>query len=111
MISFGKPFLFYQSERFPTINPNIRSASVVAPFWADVDNRKSGEINYQVYDAMNQDAIPTIDSVSQYISQVVKTNFCGLWMLLIEWRDVHPFPHGEINETNAHFSFTNKVYI
>ena len=44
VISFGKPFLFYQPQQFPTINANIRNSFVVAPFWADVDNRKSGKI-------------------------------------------------------------------
>ena len=109
VISFGKPFLFYQPQQFPSINANIRNSFVAAPFWADVDNRKSGKITYQVYDAINQNAIPMINNVSQYVSEVVNENFAGLWMLLVEWRDVHPFPHGEIDETNAHFSFANKV--
>ena len=81
----------------------------MAPFWADVDNRKSGEITYQVYDAINPNTIPMINNVSKFVSETVNKQFTGCWMLLVEWRDVHPFPHGQINETDAQFSFANKV--
>ena len=65
---------------------------MVAPFWSVVDNRIEGSIQYQVFDAVTDNA--TISEVSSYISQAVNRSFNGVWMLVAEWRDVHPYPHG-----------------
>lgn len=49
-----------------------------APFWSDVDNRKAGQIRYQVYDAINEDARPALKHVSMHISEVLAdTNKAG----------------------------------
>ena len=105
MISFSAPFLFNQPLLFPTFNPSIGNSFVVAPFWANVDNRRAGQIRYQVLTATNLAANDTIEEVSRFISQEVNESFSGLWMLVAEWRDVHPYPHG-----NFYFSqYTNRV--
>ena len=80
---------------------------MVAPFWADVDNRRAGQIRYQVLNATNLAANHTIEKVSKFVSQNVNESFSGLWMLVAEWRDVHPYPHGEVNRFPN--SFTNLV--
>ena len=36
----------------------------------------------------------TISEVSSFISQATNSSFSGVWMLVAEWRDVHPYPHG-----------------
>ena len=84
---------------------------MVAPFWADVDNRRAGQIRYQVLSATNLAANGTIEGVSRFISHAINESFSGLWMLLAEWRDVHPYPHGSIGESNFLFSFANLVSI
>ena len=72
----------------------IRNSSVVAPFWSDVDTRIEGCIQYQVFDPVSDNA--TISEVSSYVSQATNRSFSGVWMLVAEWRDVHPFPHGSM---------------
>ena len=109
MISFGSPFFFDRPSLFPTFNIFIRNSFVVAPFWADVDNRRAGQIRYQVLTTTNLAANDTIEEVSRFISQEVNESFSGLWMLVAEWRDVHPYPHGDI--TNFQPSFTSLVSI
>lgn len=64
----------------------------MAPFWADVDTRIEGSVQYQTFDPVNDNA--TISEVSDYISQATNSSFSGVWMLVAEWRDVHPYPHG-----------------
>ena len=109
VISFGSPFFFYEPSLFPTYNVFIRNSFVVAPFWADVDNRRAGQIRYQVLSATNLAANGTIEHVSRFISHEINESFSGLWMLVAEWRDVHPYPHGIIGESNFLFSFANLV--
>ena len=109
MISFGAQFSFYQSSRFPTSNFAINNNYVVAPYWSDVDNRKAGQIRYLVLEAVNQNNNASIAKVNEFISQAVNETFNGLWMLVAEWRDVHPYPHGTINETDPDFSYVNQV--
>ena len=104
MISFSSPFLFDRPSLFPTHFNAIRRRYVVAPYWADVDNRRSGRIRYQVLDATKVYSNTSIDEVSDYISQTVNESFRGLWMLVAEWQNVHPFPHKIIQS-----AFTNKV--
>ena len=64
----------------------------MAPFWVDIDARTEGCIQYQVFDPMSDSS--TISEVSSFISQTTSSSFSGVWMLVAEWRDVHPFPHG-----------------
>ena len=103
VISFGSPFLFHRPSLFPTNIETIRHRFVVAPFWADVDSRRSGLIRYQVLDATKH-SNATINEVSSYISQTVNESFSGLWMLVAEWQNVHPYPHGTVES-----AYTNKV--
>ena len=111
MISFGSPFTFYQPSQFPTSNSTINSSYVVAPYWSDVDNRKAGQIRYQVFEATNRDSNASISRVNGFISQAVNETFNGLWMLVAEWRDVHPYPHAATNETDPEFPYVNQVCI
>ena len=66
---------------------------MVAPFWSSVDNTIEGTIQYQVFDAVTDE--DALSEVSSYISQAVNSSFNGVWMLVAEWRDMHPFPHGD----------------
>ena len=69
----------------------------MAPFWADVDLRLDGNVRYQTFKITSEDEDETrqLREVNDYISNEEKVNFTGSWMLLVEWEDVHPFPHGD----------------
>ena len=66
-------------------------------------------IRYQVFDATNSNDNTTITIVNDYVSQAVNDSFTGLWMMVAEWRDVHPFPHGSTNEADRQLSFSHQV--
>ena len=69
---------------------------VIAPFWSDNDIRMSGMIRYEVYEAGTSSQIDNeLSDVGQFIVTETGGEFNGTWMLLAEWRDCHPFPHGE----------------
>ena len=109
LISFAKPFNSYSPSLFPTSRAFVSNGYVVAPFWADVDTRRNGMIRYQVFDATNSNDNATITIVNDYVSQAVNDSFTGLWMMVAEWRDVHPFPHGSTNEADRQLSFSHQV--
>ena len=109
VISFGSPFRFYQTSLFPTSNQAINNSFVVAPYWADVDNRRAGQIRYQVLEATDKDANATVEKVNEFVSQAVNETFSSLWMLVAEWRDVHLYPHRETDESNPQFASLNQV--
>ena len=35
-----------------------------------------------------------LDRVNAYLAANMMTDFSGSFMILAEWRDVHPYPHG-----------------
>ena len=47
--------------------------------------------------------------MNNFVSQAVNESFSGLWILVAEWRDVHPYPHGSIDESDSRFTFANMV--
>ena len=94
LLSFRSRINPFTPSLFPTTN-FVRNGFVVAPFWSDVDARIAGCIQYQVFDPVSDNA--TISEVSSYISQATNKSFSGVWMLVAEWRDVHPYPHGSRN--------------
>ena len=38
-----------------------------------------------------------MERISDHISYKSGTTFTGNWMLLVEWSDVHPYPHGSLH--------------
>jgi len=70
---------------------------VVAPYWTDNDIRKEGYVSYEVFQLQVTGGYgdQLLDSVSSVIRERnVSLDFKGSFMILAEWRDVHPFPHG-----------------
>ena len=98
IISFGEPFLLWEPEPFPGTVEGVRSAHVVAPYWSDNDIRREGTVSYEVFEfqktGVHGDEVLT--TVSNYIMEEFgnTTNFLGVYMILAEWNNVHPFPHG-----------------
>ncbi len=55
------------------------------------------------------------DSLLEYVSGFVRNQsdsaagFNGRWMLVAQWKDVHPYPHAEGFLTSSYQEFVNNV--
>jgi len=70
---------------------------VVAPYWIDNDIRREGNVSYEVFQLQATGAYgdQLLDVVSRLIRECnMSSDFKGSFMILAEWRDVHPYPHG-----------------
>lgn len=71
---------------------------MVAPYWSDNDIRREGSVSYEVFQlqATGQYGDQLLDDVSSYIRACrnASSDFRGSFMILAEWRGVHPYPHG-----------------
>lgn len=96
IISFGEPFYSADPVVFPSVRSDVANAYLVAPFWDDVDIRRAGNIYYEIHSVSNGNlgSLDLINRVSAYIREQSGDEFAGNWMLLVEWREVHPWPHG-----------------
>ena len=104
VISFSAPWRYSYPELFPTNNFNIRTEGLaVAPFWSDVDIRKSGVIRYATLSAteasQNQTEYQELERVNEYVNSNLPDNgdnssFSGTWMLVAHWDHVYSSPHG-----------------
>ncbi len=95
IISFSNPWFFWYPETFPTTSFNTREAFVVAPFWADHDIRVEGTVSYKTYSFGDGDSNIMLEYVSSFIRSNRNESFTGQWMLVANWTDVHPYPHGD----------------
>ena len=74
---------------------DTNTSHVVAPFWSNNDIRRDGEVNYEVHDGRSAESAAVVDQVSEAIVNQTGRDFRGTWMLVVEWRDCHPHPHGQ----------------
>lgn len=115
MISFRRGFNYYIPNLFPTNRQAIRNSLVIAPFWSDIDIRLEGSIYYKKYirTSENESDIKLLNFISGYIAnrQSNATNFTGNTMLVVQWKNVPPYPHGASSVFNQLDSFINKVSI
>jgi len=102
VISFTSPFTLFNPEPFPGFS-NIH---VVAPYWSDNDIRRQGSVIYEVFqfgDSTIGDSDSLLDTVSDFITENFNNDsepaFKGTYMILAEWREVHPFPDGDSPNT------------
>ena len=93
MISFSEPFYSAVATPFPG---SAASAYIVAPYWDDVDIRLTGNVSYEVHSRSgnNPGSNQLLDEVSSYVEVLIGQSFQGIWMLVAEWKEVHPWPHG-----------------
>jgi hypothetical protein len=76
--------------------PDERTAHVIAPFWSNNDIRMAGRVRYEVYDSRTSAAsMNVLNRISDTIANRTGESFQGTWMLLVEWEDCHPSPHGQ----------------
>ena len=75
----------------------IRDSFVLAPFWDEIDLRKAGNVFYEVHTTFNNDSdsLMLLSEVNEYIEWETADIFLGSWMLLVQWDDVHSYPHGK----------------
>ncbi len=97
MISFGKPWPYWDPDVFPTTSDVTRDAYVVAPFWSSHDIRVEGQVSYDTHIFGESDSNDLLEYVSSFIHAQnrsgVDASFKGRWMLVATWKDVHPYPH------------------
>ena len=55
----------------------------------------TGRICYQTFDVNNPLAQPVLNQVNTFIQMCQNVSFTGTWMLVMEWKDVHPSPHSQ----------------
>ena len=84
----------------------------------DNDIRKSGEVYYETFEkgkSKTDDVV--LDEVNRYIRLNTENYFTGTFMILAEWQNVHPHPHGScdfydiIKSHPTTRTFINQVYI
>jgi hypothetical protein len=95
MISFSEPI--YDPTTMAPFPDGAPDSYVVAPFWDDVDLRLAGNIYYEVHSrsANNPGSNQLLDEVSGFVEDSIAQSFQGSWMLIAEWKEVHPWPHGD----------------
>lgn len=72
---------------------------LVSPFWDDVDIRLAGNIFYETHTAFsgNADSLDILSRVDSYVQGETGEVFFVTWMMVVQWDQVHPWPHGELN--------------
>ncbi|XP_003389333.1 PREDICTED: mucin-like protein [Amphimedon queenslandica] len=110
VISFEKPIKCGDASPFPTNLTNVENGFIVAPYWSDSDIRSTGSVCYEVHDDINSS--PLMRTVSDIVHKLTGTSYNGYWLMVAQWRNVHPFPHGAsfLGQLNSDIqSFANKV--
>ena len=103
MISFDKPFHLWHPHQFPSNDPLVNSANIVAPYWSDNDIRSSGNVSYGSFQYGDSDeGNHLLGYISSYIRAFYPnaSQFEANYMIIAEWDQVHPFPHSSSNLTN-----------
>lgn len=99
IISFDNPFSINEPENFPSQNGKVYYSYLVAPYWSNIDTRLEGTVRYETYTRSNS---PISDQRFEMVEEFLRNEggvvMQGQWMLLAEWADVHPFPHGTTGE-------------
>ena len=96
IFSFSEPFYSASPTPFPGGAPG---AYIVAPYWDDVDLRRAGNLSYEVHSRRenNPESNQLLEEVSGFVEDSIRQSFQGSWMLVAEWKEVHPWPHGVDN--------------
>lgn len=112
--SFNDPWRFSHPNRYPTTYLPTRRGHVLSPFWSDIDIRKEGTVRYvpiQRGSTTSGDMI--MDEVSTYINYRYvaggEANFQPSWVLVAQWDEVHPHPHGSSDHEGIDENYLNRV--
>ncbi len=91
VISIGeRPFNLWRPQRFPSDNPLIQQANVLAPFWNDHEpNPSIGAVKSQIFD---KGPDQTNQGINKFVAHQQGLNeFKGEWMILVSWENVSPY--------------------
>ena len=80
MISFSAPFSLYDPTPFPVSN-----VFLIAPFWADVDTRGTGEIYFK--ETTSDCLLSLVANIIQYEAYQI-SRFKPKWLLIVTWHQV-----------------------
>ena len=70
---------------------SIYYSYLAAPYWSNIDTRRSGTVRYESYsqgDSLASDG--QLQMVNEFINIEQDPDFEGEWMLLASWENVHP---------------------
>ena len=91
--------MFWLPEPFPgRVSSGVRNFDVVAPYWTDNDIRREENVSYEVFQLQNTGsyADQLLDDISGFIREHnISSDFTGCLIILAEWKNVHPYPHGD----------------
>ena len=77
-----------------------------------MDLRLAGEVRYRNF-SIGEGMLDTVNDFIRFHPDetIVKTNFTGTWMLVVNWKAVHPLPHGALpaNASQTMREFVNNV--
>lgn len=116
MISFSKPYSFYQPVFFPSDNPYIQQSYVIAPFANDLDITVNSSVSVSVFDILKSDATSVERSILQHTSRFIQDSplsndpsFNGYWMLVATWHSTKMFPRSAVEEAEEFLSLPNDI--
>ncbi len=115
--SFEDPWMFSHPNSYPTTYLPTRQGHVLSPFWSDVDIRKEGTVRYvPITRGLSREGDTIIDQVSLYINARFfndnETEYQPTWVLVAQWDEVHPHPHGADDEEGiVDNNYLNQVYL
>ena len=92
IISFGNEV---RSSPQTSGNSFPADSRVMAPFWSNNDIRTAGEVRYEIHNLATSGSASLLSRVSEAIANQTGEEFQATWMLVVEWRDCHPHPHGD----------------
>ncbi|XP_049916762.1 alpha-tectorin-like [Epinephelus moara] len=84
-LTFDDPWRVYTAQRFPMYGPR----DIISPFWADLDNRKMGQIYYNQYTSGSVLQQATRD-INKYFPRL---KFKANWVFIATWYEVAYYPN------------------
>ena len=65
---------------------------MVAPFWADADLRRQGNITWEIHSLGGSEAGDAyLDQVSVFLENREGVNFDGNWMMILDFEEIPPY--------------------
>ena len=68
---------------------------VVAPYWADIDNRIDGRIYWEIHTSQGGTVSQQLlTRVNDFLFNETGVSLGGTWLMVATWDRVHAWPHG-----------------
>nr|XP_017214054.1 uncharacterized protein si:ch211-39f2.3 isoform X2 [Danio rerio] len=101
-LTFDWPWYSYYPYQFP----GYRGQDIIAPLWADIDNRFTGDISYQQYTSGSVISNATQD-INQYFPDL---RFSATWVFVVTWDRVPYYPNSR-TETSFQVVFISDGHL